>query len=259
MPDHAIAGYDQFDFTPPGGGRTRTVYARGDGPGVLIMHELPGLSCETFDLGRRIADAGFRVYIPLLFGKAGQFKPIRSLMRLCISREWKLLAKRQSSPVTDWLRALCRHIYEERWAGRGGKRSGAGKLPGVGAIGMCLTGNFAIALMLDEALLAPVICQPSLPICFGKAALGVSDNDLACAKQRAAAGASLLGLRFKGDKISPPQRFETLRREFGDHFEGHELLGNKHSVLTHDFVDEDGHPTREALERVIAFLNERLS
>ena len=79
----------------------------------------------------------------------------------------------------------------------------------------------------------------------------------------------MLGLRFSADKGSPPERFETLRRELGDAFEGIEIdssPGNPagiparaHSVLTVDLVDEPGHPTRLALDRVLAFLTERLA
>ena len=81
----------------------------------------------------------------------------RKMVHVCISREFRVLAVRQSSPITNWLRALCRSLHAEL----GGK--------GVGAIGMCLTGNFALALMVDSAVMAPVLSQPSLPFPFGKA------------------------------------------------------------------------------------------
>ena len=134
---------------------------------------------------------------------------------------------------------------------------------------MCLTGNFALALMVDEAVMAPVLSQPSLPFPFGKsrrAGLHVSDEDLAIARRR---GVPLLGLRFTRDRACPPERFEHLRAEFGDLFEAIEIdssAGNAHgippdahSVLTLHFVNQDGHPTKQALDRVLAFFRERLA
>lgn len=257
----ALDGFTEDSFTHDGA--TRPVYRRGRGPGVVVIHEIPGITPPVADFARRVADAGFSVYVPSLFGTPG--KPfstpymLSQIAQACISREFAVLAKHQSSPITDWLRALCRKAHAEC----GG--------PGVGAIGMCLTGNFALALMVDEAVMAPVLSQPSLP--FGltaahRAALHISDEQLATVKRRAQAGCPVLGLRFTHDFMSPSERFATLRRELGDRFEGIEIdsgPGNPygiprfaHSVVTLDLVDEEGHPTRAALERVIAFFGERL-
>ena len=137
---------------------------------------------------------------------------------------------------------------------------------------MCLTGNFGLAMMVDESVMAPVLSQPSLPFPFGakrKAALHISDADLEIVKERIEKrGCKVLGLRFTGDPMCPPERFETLRQEFGDGFEGLEIdssAGNPHgnpamahSVVTKDLVDEEGHPTRMALDRVMSFFAERL-
>jgi len=242
---------------------TRPLYRRGDGPGVVVMHEIPGITPEVADFGRRVAGAGFTAVLPEMFGTAG--KPLSNgylvgqMVRACISREFAVLAQQRSSPITDWLRALCRQVHREC----GG--------PGVGAVGMCLTGNFALALMVDETIMAPVLSQPSLP--FGitrahRAALHLSPEDLAVVRERAAGGCKVLGLRFTHDPLCPPERFETLRRELGDGFESIEIdsaRGNRHglprmahSVLTTDLVDETGHPTRQALDRVLGLFRERL-
>jgi dienelactone hydrolase len=257
----ALAGFDSFAFTHDGA--TRTVYTRGSGPAVVVMHEIPGITPQVAEFARRVAADGFRVYLPHLFGTPD--KPISvpyvlgQMGRVCISREFAVLAKHAASPITDWLRALCRRAHAEC----GG--------PGVGAVGMCLTGNFALALMVDEAVMAPVLSQPSLP--FGlsaahRAALHVSDAELATIKRRAAAGCTVLGLRFTADPMCPAERFATLRRELGADFEGIEIdsgPGNPHgikrmahSVLTTDLVDEEGHPTRAALERVLGLFREKL-
>jgi dienelactone hydrolase len=136
---------------------------------------------------------------------------------------------------------------------------------------MCLTGGFALGMMVDEAMLAPVLSQPSLPFPVGKrrkAATGISDADLATVKDRAARGACVMGLRFTADPVVPTARFETMRRELGDAFIAVEIDSSKgnphgigrtaHSVLTEHLVDEPGHPTRDALDRVLAFFDERL-
>jgi len=257
----ALDGFEVFSFTHDGA--TRPVFTRGRGPGVVVIHEIPGITPQVAEFGRRVADDGFRAYLPQLFGVPG--KPISNgyilgqVARACVSREFSVLAKHQASPITDWLRALCRKAHAEC----GG--------PGVGAVGMCLTGNFALALMVDEAVMAPVLSQPSLP--FGltaahRAALHLSDAELAVAKQRAAAGCTVLGLRFTGDPMCRAERFATLRREFGPHFEAveidsspgnpHGIKRSAHSVLTTDLVDADGHPTRAALDRVLGLFREKL-
>lgn len=257
----ALDGFDTFPFSE--GEATRDVYRLGSGPGVVIMHEIPGITPEVVGFARRVVDEGFTVYIPHLFGTPG--KPLSigymagQIARACISREFSVLAKGESSPITQWLRALCRLAHEEC----GG--------PGVGAIGMCLTGNFALSLMVDPWVMAPVLSQPSLPFGISKthrSALHLSSSDLETAKRRAREGCGVLGLRFTHDPMCPPERFETLRREFGTDFESIEIdssAGNPngipraaHSVVTNDLVDEAGHPTRAALDRVLAVFRERL-
>jgi dienelactone hydrolase len=257
----SLEGFSPFSFES--GGATRTVYTRGAGPGVVVMHEIPGITPPVARFAARVADAGFRVYLPHLFGTPGQPLSIPYLLsqmvRACVSREFSVLARRQSSPITGWLRALCRHAHAEC----GG--------PGVGALGMCLTGNFALALMVDESVMAPVLSQPSLP--FGvsashRAALHLSDGDLEKVKERVKGGCPVLGMRFTGDPLCPGERFEALRRELGAGFEAIEIdssPGNRfgikrlaHSVVTEDLVDREGHPTRAALERVLALFHERL-
>lgn len=240
-----------------------TVYRRGDGPGVVVMPEIPGVTPEVKRFCERVADAGFHVVVPSLFGTPE--KPLsapytlRSLAQVCVSREFSVLASRGSSPITSFLRALCRQVYDER----GGK--------GVGALGMCITGNFALALMVDDHVMAPVLSQPSLPLPLTKgmrSGIHVADEDLVKIKRRVSDGACVLGLRFTGDRLVPKERFETLRRELGQGFEGieidsgpgnpHGIPATAHSVLTNDLVDQEGHPTRQALERVLRFFEERL-
>jgi dienelactone hydrolase len=257
----SLEGFQETSFTYDG--RTRPVYRRGEGPGIVVMHELPGITPQVADFACRVSSEGFTTFLPVLFGKPG--KPISrsylagQMLRVCISREFRLLARNQPSPITDWLRALCRHAYSE--CGR----------PGIGAVGMCLTGGFALSLMVDPCVLAPVLSQPSLPLpvtSSRRAALGISPEQLDTAKRRAAEGCDVLGLRFTQDPACPAERFATLRRELGPHFHGIEIDSSPenpfgidpsaHMVLTTDFVDAEGHPTREALNRVLAFFHERL-
>jgi dienelactone hydrolase len=241
-----LPGYESFEYSAKG--ITHVVYVRGRGPGVLLMHELPGMVRECVELGAFLDGKGFRVYMPLMFGEAGERIGFGTAARLCISREFRLFAQRESSPVTEWLRALCVERIRPECPG-----------PGIGAIGMCLSGGFVLSLFVSDMLLAPVVCQPGLP--FGitaasRAALGVSAAHLAEAQRSTA---PILGFRFEGDKICRAERFQTLRQTFGRRFEGHELAGRDHSVLTIDFVNRPDHPTFAARERVVAFLQQRLS
>ena len=261
MPDGSIPGFQASTFTHDG--VSRQVFRAGIGPAVIVIHEVPGLHPEVIAFGRRVVDAGLTVYMPSLFGTPG--KPfglaysIRSIARACVAREFVTMATDRTSPIVSWLRRLAAVAHAEC----GG--------PGVGAVGMCFTGGFALGMMVDETMLAPVLSQPSLPFPIGKrrkASVGVSDADFERVKERAPRGACLLGLRFTADLAVPPERFETLRRELGDAFiaveidssrgNPHGIKRHAHSVLAHDLVDEPGHPTRAALEQVLAFLQERL-
>ena len=186
---------------------------------------------QCVDLASRIAQQGFTVFMPLLFGEAGAPPASKRLFaHVCISREFHCFAHNESSPVTRWLRSLCVKRIRPNCPG-----------PGIGAIGMCFTGGFVLSLFVDDLLLAPVICQPGLPFKSLKpgagAALGVSPEDL---KAVAASSAPILGFRFEGDKICPKERFDTLKPQFGNRFEKHELPGDKHSVMTLDFEDDSG-------------------
>jgi dienelactone hydrolase len=184
---------------------------------------------------------------------------VQSLVRACVAKEFTALALDRTSPAIGWLRALAAKAHDEC----GG--------PGVGAVGMCFTGGFALGMMVDDRMLAPVLSQPSLPFPLTPArrrAVGVSDADLARVTARAAQGACVLGLRFTEDMAVPPQRFETLRRLLGDRFiaveidsskgNPHGIVRGAHSVLTEHFVDEPGHPTRAALDRVLDFFRQQL-
>ncbi|HSO95262.1 MAG TPA: dienelactone hydrolase family protein [Acidimicrobiia bacterium] len=259
--DDALAGFTRSVFEHDGD--ARAVYSAGAGPAVIVIHEIPGLHPGVIDFGQRVVERGFHVRMPSLFGTPG--KPfgvgytIRSLTGACVAREFTNWALNETSPIIGWLRALAADAHETC----GG--------PGVGAVGMCFTGGFALAMMVDERMQAPVLSQPSLPFPGGrrrKAATGISDADLARVKERAAAGACVMGLRFSEDRAVPEARFDTLRRELGDAFLAVEIDSSKgnpdgikrraHSVLTLDLVDEPGHPTRAALDGVLAFLEKRL-
>jgi dienelactone hydrolase len=261
MPEGALAGFDESTFEHDG--VSRQVFRSGTGPAVIVIHEVPGLHPEVIAFGRRVVEAGFTVYMPSLFGAPGKEfgwgYTLRTLPGVCVAGEFTTLALDRTSPITGWLRQLAAKTHAEC----GG--------PGVGAVGMCFTGGFALGMMVDETMLAPVLSQPSLPFPVGgkrKAAVGVSDADLERVKKRAAEGACVLGLRFTADPYVPPERFETLRRELGDAFiaveidsargNPHGIKKSAHSVLTLDLVDEPGHPTRAALDQVLAFLRERL-
>ena len=258
-----LADFDTYEFAH--GTSSHPVHRGGSGPPVLVVHEIPGITPEVAEFAERVAADGFTVYLPELFGTLG--RPISNgylaaeVARVCISREFRIFAARRSSPIVDWLRALAHSAHRE-----------SGGLP-VGAIGMCVTGNFALTMMVDPWLMAPILSQPSLPVDLpgrdNKAELHITPADLETAKRRAVdEGVCVLGLRFTNDKLSPPQRFDRLAAEFGDRFERveidsspgnpHGLPADAHSVVTTEFVDEAGHPTFEAMAQVLGFLHKHL-
>lgn len=226
-------------------GTTHPTYRRGSGPGVVVIHEIPGITPEVKAFAEELVDAGYTVVMPHLFGRPGA--PISlgvvagALRQVCVSREFTKLATRETTPVAGWLRSLARALHEEL----GG--------PGVGAIGMCFTGGFALAMMVEESVAAPVVAQPSVPFPVSpsrRGDLNLSPEDLETVKRRAAAGCAVLGLRFASDPMTGT-RFETLRRELGENFLAVELPGREHSTVT-------THRRQEFVDAVMGFFGERL-
>jgi dienelactone hydrolase len=241
-------------------GRTKRVFVAGSGPAVIVMTEMPGITPQVARFARYVRDAGFTVWMPDLFGDAGRpFSPLYmagSIARVCVSREFRALAANQSSPVTRWLRALAAHAHPLC----GGK--------GVGAIGMCMTGNFALSLMLEPAMRAPVLSQPSLPM--GRAGgLHIAPDELAAVKARMEReDLTVLAYRFAGDTFCRAERFAAYQAALGDRFVGRVLpdsaanpdapMKNPHSVVTLHLIDRAGEPTRAALDEILGFFATRL-
>jgi dienelactone hydrolase len=240
-----LDGWVEGDHTDPGTGVVHPTYRRGSGPGVVVVAEIPGITSDVVAFADDVVAQGFTVVLPHLFGDvpsgAGPGAAVRTLVRVCIDREFNKLRLRETSPVATWLRSLARTLHAEL----GG--------PGVGAVGMCFTGGFALAMMVDDAVAAPVLAQPSLPFAIGRARaadLNLSPEDLEVVRRRAAAGCQVLGVKYADDP-AVGTRFETLTRELGDAFLRVELPGRKHSTLT-------AHRQQEAVDRVLGFLHEKL-
>lgn len=256
LKDFEVNNFSHMGYTYP-------VYRKGAGPGVVIIHEVPGITPEVARFARMVADAGFTVFMPSLFGTPGKKFSLsyvgRQISMACVRKEFAVMEANKSSPVTDFLRGLCKAVHEELDAP-------------VGAIGMCLTGNFALTLAVDSWVNAPVLSQPSLPFSVTPEltkGLHISPQDLAEVKRRIDAdNLKVLGLRFTHDPMCRPARFRHLEQELGAGFESIEIdssLGNRarippsaHSVVTTDLLDEAGHPTKAAKDRVLAFFREQL-
>jgi dienelactone hydrolase len=247
-------------------GHTKRVHVAGSGPAVIVMAEMPGISPHLARFARWVRGAGCTVYLPSLFGRDGAVpgadEGAQVFQRACVSAEFRAFAAGQSSPVTGWLRALARLAHGEC----GG--------PGVGAIGMCFTGNFALTMMLEPAVLAPVLCQPSLPL-GDPAGLEISAAELAAVRERLDHDdLTVLAYRFAGDRFCAPQRFTAYAGALGDRFVGRVLpdsaanpdvppffsrhVPGPHSVVTVHLIDEAGQPTIAARDEILEFLAARL-
>jgi dienelactone hydrolase len=261
-PEADLTGWTASPFTAEG--ITHDVYRKGEGPGVVLIPEIPGLTPQVLGLGNHLVDNGFSVASPSLFGEPG--RPLTAayaattIARACVTREFMALATNAERPVSRWLRALARDLNEKT----------PGK--GVGVIGECFTGGFALAAAVDDSVLAPVLSQPSVPFPITpkqRRDPGMSEAELQIVANRAANdGLCAMGLRFSSDRMSPGERFKTLKDRLGDAFEVIEIdssRGNEHgfgpmahSVLTLEVRETDGHPAYEARKRVVEFFNERL-
>lgn len=241
-----IAGWDQSSFTHEG--VTHPTWRKGTGPVVIVVHEIPGVTPKVIEFAERVVNEGFTVVMPLLVGDVGRGPSgayiAQSMAKICISREFTTMAMHKTSPIISWLRALAQQLHAE-----------VGGI-GVGAVGMCFSGGFALGMMVDDIMVAPVLSQPSLPFAIGGsrgADLNLSESDQARLVERAQAGCQVLGLRYTGDKLVGT-RFATLRKLLGEAFIAVEFASTSkqdHSVLT-----EQVQP--EAIERVLQFLHDKL-
>ena len=253
--------FDRSPFTDEG--VTREVYRSGEGPNCIVMAEIPGITPLVADFARRVRELGCSVTLPVLFGDPGRAPSpgyiTTSVTKACVASEFAAFAAKRTAPISSWLRALAAAEHE---------RCGG---PGVGAVGMCFTGGFALGMMVEESVVAPVLSQPSLPLGFGRkrrAGLHLSPQDRLAVKARADAGVCVMAARFTDDPLVPKRRFDAMKKLLGDNFIGIEIDSSKgnpygidhgaHSVLTEHLVDEPGHPTRDALDRVLDFLADRL-
>jgi dienelactone hydrolase len=249
----------------------KKVLLAGTGPAVIVMTEMPGISPQVARFARWVIEAGFTVYMPSLFGRDGAVpgvdEAVATFKKACVSAEFRAFAgsngQTETSPVTRWLRALARLAHGEC----GG--------PGVGAIGMCFTGNFALTMMLESAVLAPVVCQPSLPLDQADG-IAMSPEDLTAVKQRLDRDKlTVLAYRFDGDRFCKAERFAAYAAALGDRFvarvlpdnaaqrEGltpffQHVVASPHSVVTAHLIDEAGQPTLAARDEILAFFAMRL-
>lgn len=243
----ALDSWTRSEHTADVDGRptTHPVWRKGTGPGVVVIHEVPGLTNGVIRFGEELVEAGYTVLLPHLFGPVARefnnLDVLRTMPRICVSREFTKLARGVTSPVAGWLRSLARDLHAEL----GG--------PGLGALGMCFTGGFALAMMVDESTVAPVLCQPSVPF-IGSAAraadLNLSPADAEVVRRRAGEGCAVLGIRYASDPLVG-DRFDSLASLIGDAFIRVELDGRGHSTVTE-------HRSQVAVDAVLTFFAERL-
>jgi len=228
---------------------THDTYRKGVGPGVIVVHEIPAITPKVVEFAERVVGRGFTVVMPDLVGRPGlepsRANVLRSMASICVSREFSTLAMGKTSLIVVWLRALAKALH----ADVGG--------PGVGAVGMCFSGGFALGMMVDDVMIAPVLSQPSMPFSAGTdrgADLGLSPDDEVAVVERARAGCQVLGLRYTGDRLVGT-RFDTLHEKLGDSFiavEFESSARDDHSVLTEQLQPE-------GVDRVLDFFAEKLN
>ncbi len=140
-----------------------------------------------------------------------------------------------------------------------------------GAIGMCFTGNFALSMMLESSVLAPVLAQTSLPL-GDSGGLEIAKEELQTVRERLEQEElTVLAYRFKGDQFCKAERFAAYQEALGERFIARELpdsaanpdvppfhenfVSSPHSVVTAHLIDEAGQPTTAAGDEILDFSN----
>ncbi len=262
-PVSTLEGWTVTAFT--GAGRTYDVYEKGSGPGVVLIPEIPGMTPEVLGLAQHLVESGFTVAIPSPFGTPGKAASMGYTLgvvsRVCVSSEFRAFATNAHRPITDFLRALAVDLATRTPAS------------GVGVIGMCFTGGFALAAAVDESVLASVLSEPATPFPVSRARRidpGMSRDELDAVVARAESGnLCAMGLRFSEDRTAPRERFTGLKLRLGDAFEVIELdssPGNPdgyarsaHSVITTEVRESPANSAYVARARVVEFLKNNLS
>lgn len=227
---------------------------------------MPGISPQVARFARWVREAGFTVFLPSLFGRDGAVplagEGLAVMRRACMSGEFRAFARNESSPVTRWLRALATLAHGEC----GG--------PGVGVVGMCFTGSFALSMMLEASVVAPVLCQPSLPL-DDPAGIQIAPEEAARVRERLEReDLTVLAYRFEGDRFCTAQRFAAHAAALGDRFVASvlpdsaantdpppffaDVVGCPHSVVTAHLIDAAGEPTLAARDEILSFFARRL-
>jgi len=249
----AIQDYDKEVFhayLPNGHEIIHDVYSIGNGPPIILIQELPGIGSATLRLADKIVEAGYQVVLPHLFGPIGHLSIAGNIARVfCMRKEFSIFSSNGSSPIALWLRELCRQKKSEQ------------SVKGVGVIGMCLTGNFAFSLIADDSVLAAVASQPSLPI--GKHDdLHMSDKQINTVRDRLKEIGPMKMLRFEEDWMCSSKKQKAIDKVFNcDNqvlVEKHIIPGKGHAVLTQDFVDKEGHPTKAAFDSMMSYFKKQL-
>lgn len=263
--DMSDLGFSEQTFSD--GTYSHAVYSKGNGPAVIVMHELPGMDLHAVGFANRLVEQGFEIHMPLLFGDPLDSSPNLNYIKLCISKEFAYLKSNASAPVCDWLRSFANHL------GQGG----SGRY--IGVIGMCVTGAFAIPLIIDSKIKAAVISQPAIPLSIAYYTmkigegnwmehLNIADADL----DNAAAtlkheNLRVIVQRFKEDRLCPARRAQRIVKALGENASLFEYdrprpdAVKPHALLTVEYDKADcspDNPTRVALARVVAFLHEHL-
>lgn len=250
-PNPVVTAAFQVRVIPRRDGGEMTYLRTGSGPGILLLHELPGMTPQFLDLAAHLAESGFTVYAPVLFGQIDQRLSKSEENKVCFRRDINCFSKTAASPVVHDLSRLVEQIHADT--------DGP-----VGVIGMCLTGNLPIVLAADRTVRAIVLSQPAMPFVLPlpgySSAIGVSREDVEAAKRNT--NLLIIAQRFAHDCISPQDRMDNLKRTFGDQIETHVLADpvvGAHAILTDNMDYNEGTETRAEYDRIVAVFRQKLA
>jgi carboxymethylenebutenolidase len=199
-------------------------------PMVLLLPDMLGVTDAHLDCAQRLSQLGFQVLLPDLYSGIGAKKYCMKMLfsAVCRNNEPEAAPLQEIHLIVDYAKSLPNV-----------------KVGGIGIIGMCLTGGFALQMALRDDVTAPVVFHHA----FGRSGSGLPP---ACA---AKIDKTVQGHFVHYDAYCPKSRVDQLKAQLGDRLEVNYYRWLPHGIPHFFKITPEG---RRAWDNMVRFLTDEL-